>query len=145
MSILGEYTPIKQEILSAVAEALPQLALELEKEVQKTAEEVVYSYGASEEAMATRRYDLGESFNFEEYYGDDYVSITNITEMQGTDYGVSEVDFVEQGLSEYRQPYPREFMEKALIEYITSGDADATLQSVLRQNGFDANVTVIGE
>ena len=95
--------------------------------------------------MATRRGEIAGKENFSEEYGDDYVSVTNITEMQGTDYGVPEVDFVEQGLTAYQQPYPREFMEKALIEYLTSGKADATLQGFLRSRGFDADVTVIGE
>lgn len=145
MSILGEFTPIKRELLSAVADILPTLADELEEEINRAAEQYVYSYPATEQAMATRRGEIGEKWNFEEKYGEDYVSVTNITEPQGDDYGVPEVDFVEQGLSAYRQPYPREFMEKALIEYLTSGKADATLQSLLRSRGFDADVTVIGE
>lgn len=145
MSIRGEYAPIQRQLLSAVADALPMLAMELESEVATAAEKYVYSYPATEAAMATRRGELGEIYNFLEEYGEDYVSVTNITEMQGTDYGVQEVDFVEQGLSNYKQPYPREFMEKALEEYIGSGKADATLRSVLASRGFDADVTVVGE
>ena len=145
MSIMSEYEAIKRELYSAIEDALPQLAGELIDEIKTAADAYVYSYMATEEAMGKRRYELGEKYNFEEQYGQDYVSITNVTEQQGTDYGVPEVDFVERGLTSYRQPYPREFMNKALEKYIDSGSADATLRRVLFSRGLDADLTVIGE
>ena len=50
---------------------------------------------------------------YSESIGSNYVQITNITPMQGTDYGVPEVVFVEEGFSNYNMPGPRPFMEEA--------------------------------
>lgn len=72
---------------------------------------------------------------YNEEIGADYVSITNETPMQGMNYGVAEVDFVEGGFSNYHMPYPRPFMESA-GEKFSKGKGESILQGFL-----DAEVT----
>ena len=64
------------------------------------------------------------------------VTVINETRMQGTDYGVPEVDFVEMGLENYNMPGPRPFMEPARDEYVESGRPDAIIQSALSAAGL---------
>lgn len=144
-SILSEYNSIHDSLLQAISSVLPTLADELEAEVNRQAEKNVYSYGATPQAMNTRRWTIADGDNFEREYGEDYVSITNVAEMQGTDYGIQEVDFVEQGLQNYNQPYPREFMNKGLEEYTKSGKADKAVAESLERYGLTAEITVYGE
>ena len=67
---------------------------------------------------------------YEDEVGSNYVTITNITPMQGTDYGVPEVVFVEEGLSNYHMPGPRPFMERAGQEF-ADGEGTSILQTYL--------------
>ena len=65
-----------------------------------------------------------------EEIGENYVSITNITPMQGTDYGVPEVVFVEEGFDNYHMPGPRPFMEEA-GQTFADGEGTSILQEYL--------------
>lgn len=145
MSFLGDYASIKQQLFSAVSSALSDMAQEVLDELKKTAETVVYSYEATEQAMETRRGTIADKPQFEIEYGEDYVTIKNVAKMQGTDYGVPEIEFVEEGYESYRQPGPRAFMEKTRDEYISSGKADRRLAKTMAAHGFDAALTTIGE
>lgn len=58
------------------------------------------------------------------------ISITNITEMQGTDYGIPEVVFVEEGMPNYNMPGARPFMEEAGIAF-AEGEGESILQTYL--------------
>ena len=60
----------------------------------------------------------------------DSILITNITPMQGTNQGIPEVDFVEQGLDTYHMPYPRPFMEEAATIF-AKGEGEHILQTYL--------------
>jgi hypothetical protein len=62
--------------------------------------------------------------------GEDYVSIRNITPMQGTDYGIPEVVFVEEGYENYHMPGPRPFMEEA-GQTFADGEGSRILQEYL--------------
>ena len=64
------------------------------------------------------------------------VTVWNRTQMQGTDYGVPEVDFVEGGYPEYNMPGPRPFMEPARDDFVASGEPDAIIQSSLNAAGL---------
>ena len=67
---------------------------------------------------------------YKETVGSDYVAIANLTPMQGTDYGVAEVVFVEGGFKKYNMPGPRPFMEKAGQQF-ADGAGTRILQSCL--------------
>lgn len=67
---------------------------------------------------------------YEPTIGDDFVEILNDTPMQGTDKGVPEVDFVEQGMTNYHMPEARPFMEDAGEEF-ADGEGSSILQSYL--------------
>ena len=67
---------------------------------------------------------------YEEEIGSNYVTITNVTPMQGTDYGIPEVAFVEYGLANYNMPGPRTFMERAGKQF-AEGAGTRILQSCL--------------
>lgn len=68
--------------------------------------------------------------SYEEEVGSNYVTITNVTPMQGMDYGVPEVVFVEGGFPNYHMPGPRPFMEEAGQEF-AGGPGESILQSYL--------------
>ena len=67
---------------------------------------------------------------YSETVGYDYVEITNNTPMQGTNYGVPEVVFVEVGASNYHMPGPRPFMEEA-GQIFADGQGSSILQANL--------------
>lgn len=135
MSAVEQYEELKARAIGVVQDALPQIANGLCEEIKRMAEQNVYSYGATPEAMAKRRGDIGSKENLEITIdtGGLSVEIKNVTPMQGTDYGVSEVNFVEAGLANYNQPYARPFMEEAKNEYIAKDE----LISIIRAAGFD--------
>lgn len=68
--------------------------------------------------------------SYEEEVGSNYVTITNVTPLQGTDYGIPEVVFVEAGMANYNMPGPRPFMEKAGKQF-AEGAGTRILQSCL--------------
>lgn len=68
--------------------------------------------------------------SYKDAVGSNYVQITNVTPMQGTDYGVPEVVFVEDGMTNYHMPGPRPFMERAGTEF-AEGEGSSILQSYL--------------
>ena len=74
---------------------------------------------------------LGDG-DYDDDVGSNYVTITNVTVMQGSDYGVPEVDFVEQGLPNYNMYNigPRPFMETAGQEF-ADGEGSRILQQYL--------------
>lgn len=144
----SEYNRMMGGMKSAIAEALADMARDLISDMQSAAESEVYSYDATPEAMRTRRGTIADEDNFDVYYGDDYIRITNTAQMQGTDYGVTEADFVIQGLRNYKQPYERDFMEKVMEKYLKSGRADSVLRNAMQRHGIDyesTGTTIEGE
>lgn len=127
---------IQWAILDAVENDLKDGLL---RKIEESAEKNVYSYAASPKAMATRRGTIGSAEVMTTEAGggglEFYLRITNnaYTQHPAND---DEADIVEEGNTDYRQPYPRPFMQKALDEFIGSGEAEAILQEVLERHGL---------
>lgn len=133
MSFVSQFNLIKTSIDGAVQSALPTLAEGLKRKIAQKATENVYSYGATGSAMAKRRYTIGSDGNLQSEIGTAQVTIVNTSTMQG---GMGhEVEMVEEGWSEFRQPGPRPFMDDALDEFV-AGEGQETLARVMREHGF---------
>ena len=145
MSLVSDFMDEQDTINQAIKTALEKMAKELLELVKKYAESEVYSYEATPQAMANRRGKIGDAENFLIEYDENSVTLTNVTRMQGTDYGVPEAEFVQEGYENYNQPGPREFMHKALHEYLSSGKADATFNDVMAMYNLDVTGTITGE
>ena len=135
MSFVSQFlTEVRPQIDRAVAMALPDMAQGLKKKIAEKAQSEVYSYGATASAMAKRRGTIGEPSGIAAHYGEYSLQLVNERTMQG---GMGhEVEMVEEGWSNFRQPYPRPFMDEALNEYVDGGEADRTLANALRAYGF---------
>lgn len=136
MNTLEEYlTVIKPQIDGAVNAALPRLAEELIKSLDDAATDEVYSYEASEQAMAMRRYTIASEDNMMITPENYQVEIENAAVMQSGK--PNEVRMVEEGWGgKYRQPGPRPFMQQGLDRFIDSGMGEDMLVSALRGAGF---------
>jgi len=138
MGLADEYLmEIKPKINDAVEQFLNGPAVRsLEDLIAEHAFHDVYSYNATERAMLSRRYMIGDRDALSVSVSGQSLTISNTTILQGGG-GIYETDIVQQGYSNYRQPGPRPFMDKALAAYINSGRADKELAEVLRNAGFD--------
>lgn len=134
MSLTAEYlTVIKPRMENAISNGVVKVATGLLENIEKFAQDKVYNaYGGS-----FRRGRIGGSENMDVQIDNRLITVTNRTPMQGTNYGVSETDFVEGGFSNYNQPFPRPFMEPARDDFVDSGKADAIMADVLRAAGFE--------
>ena len=141
MSLTSDYNRIIHHINDAFEDALREVVKDLLPEMKKEAESEVYSYAATPEAMANRRGDIAAPENFDVEYGDMSVTIKSTVVMQGTDYGVTEGDFVQLGLPNYQQPKERDFMWSALKKCAADGKIDRAISSSLRRNDVDAIYT----
>ena len=112
---------------SSSSSSVPGLPSNVPKDVQQKAQENVYSYGATSEAMRTRRGTIGNQEVMEVVTGgaggEYYLRVTNRAVTQHP-AGDDESDIVEQGYANYRQPGPREFMTPALEDLVNSGEAE---------------------
>jgi hypothetical protein len=61
--------------------------------------------------------------------------VRNITVQQGCKAYQTETGFVEEGAPEFRQPFPRPFMDEALQEY-AYGEGPEDLANALRARGY---------
>lgn len=112
---------VKEQIKQAVQHAMYAWVNPFEDTIDDVSSELAGSY--------SRPMLLGAGvYNAE--IGADYVSITNETPMQGMNYGVAEVDFVEGGYPNYHQPGPRPFMEKS-ASIFADGKGTSILQGFL--------------
>ena len=139
-SITLEFERITEEIREAVLDALQnEMKDALMRQIKQSAEDVVYSYGATAWAMSSRRGKIGsEGVLISEVGGGGnryYLQITNVSPTQHP-AGADESDIVEHGFSNYRQPGPRPFMQKAEEKFVESGEAESILQSVLAAHGL---------
>lgn len=139
-TITLEFEKITERVREAVLDALQnEMKTALMKQIEQAAQDVVYSYGASPEAMSTRRGTIGsESVLTSEVGGGGnsyYLRITNIatTQHPASD---DEADIVEKGYANYRQPGPRPFMQTAVDKFVDSGEAESILRSVLAAHGL---------
>lgn len=134
MSLTAEYlTVIKPRMEDAISNGVVKVAAGLLENIEQFAQDKVYdAYGGS-----FRRGRIGGSENMDVQIDNRLITVTNRTPMQGTNYGVSETDFVEGGFSNYNQPFPRPFMEPARDDFVDSGKADAIMADALRAAGFE--------
>ncbi len=126
-----EVAEITDRIRAAVRGALDgEIKTELERKIKEKAETEVYSYAATPQAMIQRRGQIGSETNLLAQVGGEqdhyWLTIENITQTQNP-ASDKEIDIVEEGYVNYRQPYPRPFMEKALEELVSSGRAEEML------------------
>ena len=122
MGLLSDYTSlIRPKIDNAISNAMYAFEDPLKDQINLTSGEY--------DGPSSRR-ELFGGGTYEAEVGSDYISVTNITEMQGTDYGVPEVVFVEEGFANYRMPYPRPFMEEA-GKIFAEGEGEHILQTYL--------------
>lgn len=128
MSLLSEFEDIiLYRVWPAIESAMPLIGEEL-----KTA---INEYSAGLEGPRSRPKLFGDG-TYSVFYDASSVTVWNRTQMQGTDYGIPEVDFVEAGLEEYNMPGPRPFMEPARDEYVASGKPDQIIQAALDAAGL---------
>lgn len=128
MSLLSEYEDIiLYRVWPTIESAMPIVGEEL-----KTA---INEYSAGFDGPSSRPKLFGDG-TYSVICSASSVTVWNRTQMQGTDYGVPEVDFVEGGYESYNMPGPRPFMEPARDEYVASGKPDAVIQSALTAAGL---------
>lgn len=143
MSLLGRYRALTARVEHAVDAALDHEVAEAVKDVMEAcAQEDVYAYQASPQAMATRRDTsggLGDRQFMQHSVEPDHVLIVEDTapfqhETNGA-YALSEV--VEKGIRGYRQPGPRPFIGHTEEEAISSGRALDALRKGMRRQGIE--------
>ena len=139
-TLQGELDAVMGEVTSAVQSALAGPIREgLEAEIAKYALQNVYSYDAAPYFKVKRRFSLSQvQANYDVSISD--MSLTIDGSGIALQYGVGgEVDIVEKGAG-WHQPGPRPYMDEALQNYITSGEADRALATALAGMGFEATV-----
>ena len=130
-----EVAEITDRIRNAVKDALDgEVKAELERRIKEKATTEVYSYAATPWAMSRRRGQIGDESNLLAQVGGGgdhfWLTIENITQTQNPASDM-EIDIVEEGYANYRQPGPRPFMEKALDELVASGRAEEILLNAI--------------
>lgn len=133
MSAVGTFIIWYGELTAAITEALAGPMQDgLKQEIRKQAQVRVYDAYAG---GGVRRGQIGAANNLEGDVSGFSLHIRNVTQPQG--YGATETEtgFVESGSKSYRQPFPRPFMDEALVEY-AYGQAPDDLANALRARGF---------
>lgn len=137
LNLLADYMEIRPRIDDTVENFLNTTAARsLLQLIQDKSFSVVYSYPASQRALMTRRYTIGDEDAMSVNVAGGELTIRDTMKLQHDD-GSYEADIVQEGYSNYKQPGPRPFMEEALREYIESGRADAELADALEAAGFE--------
>lgn len=132
MSVITEYLEWYAELQSAVQDALNgPLQDGLKHEIHEQAKVRVYEAHKTGKARGI----IGAPENLEGHVNGFELHIRNVTVQQGGSAYQTETGFVEEGAPEFRQPFPREFMQPALEEY-AYGQAGDDLANALRARGF---------
>ena len=121
MSLLDDYALLRIRIDNAISEAMYAFEEPLKEQINQTSGEY--------DGPKSRRALFGGG-TYEASIGSDSISVTNITEMQGPNYGIPEVVFVEEGMENYNMPGPRPFMEEA-GKVFAEGEGEHILQTYL--------------
>lgn len=133
MSVVDDFIIWYSGVQSAVQEALGgPLKDGLLQEVKKKAQANVYDAYSS---GGYRRGQLGSSQNMAVNVNGYELHVRNITVQQGGKAYQTETGFVEEGAPEFRQPFPRPFMDEALQEY-AYGEGPEDLANALRARGY---------
>ena len=134
MSMLSQFTPWYQNLLTAVTDALSGPVQDgLKQKIRERAQKNVYD---AYDGGGYRRGQIGAAQNLEAEVLFHQLRITNVTPPQGGAARATETSFVEGGYANYNQPFPRPFMDEALEEYTGSGQAQEDLAAALRSKGF---------
>lgn len=133
MMFVEQYRAWKKELTSAIKEALRGPVKDgLERAIEQEAKTNVYDAYAS---SGYRRGQIGAKTNLKAKVSGTTLTITNVTQPQGSGAGMTETSFVESGAPNYRQPFPRPFMNEALEKY-QAGEFSQDLGNALRSRGF---------
>lgn len=128
MSLVSDFDDIVlYRIYPALESAMPQAAQEL----KETIDEVAKNFSGPRSRPLLFGHGVYYTYN-----SATSATVVNITPMQGTDYGVPEVVFVEEGMSNYHMPGPREFMEPGRDKFVSSGRFEAIIQGALDAAGL---------
>lgn len=132
MSVVDDFIIWYSGVQSAVQEALGgPLKDGLLQEVKKKAQDNVYNAYPG----GYRRGQIGSEQNMAVDVNGYELHIRNVTVQQGGHAYQTETGFVEEGAPEFRQPFPRPFMDEALQEY-AYGEGPEDLANALRARGF---------
>ena len=132
MSVMDDFLIWYAELQSAVTEALAGPLMDgLKQAIHEKAETNVYKAHDTGKARGI----IGAAQNLDGKVSGYDLQIRNVTPQQGGPASQTETGFVEEGAPEYRQPFPREFMDEALQEY-AYGKAPDDLADALRARGF---------
>ena len=133
MSVVDEFLIWYSGVQSAVQEALSGPIKDgLEQEIQKSAKKNVYdAYSGG----GYRRGKIGSPQNLMADVNGYELHIRNVTVQQGGPAYQTETGFVEEGAPEFRQPFPRPFMDEALVDYVY-GEGPEYLANALRARGY---------
>lgn len=128
MSLVEEYRMIMLDrVYPTIEAAMPAVGEGLKKAIN--------DYSAQFDGPRSRPKLFGDG-TYTVFYDALSVTVWNRTRMQGADYGIPEVDFVEEGLPNYNMPGPRPFMEPARDEYVASGEPDMIIQAAINAAGL---------
>lgn len=132
MSVVDDFIIWYSGVQSAVQEALggPLKDGLLQKVKEKAQDNVYNAYPGG-----YRRGQLGSSQNMAVNVNGYELHVRNITVQQGGKAYQTETGFVEEGAPEFRQPFPRPFMDEALQEY-AYGKGPEDLANALRARGY---------
>lgn len=144
MSFFEHYARFGYQFQQDLNDVLLGEATEAVKDVmQEKLAENVYSYEASEQAMATRRYEEGGLYDRENMVSHVEPGLTlvveNIAKFQDAPLnsrGKDLSDVVQEGLSSYNQPYPRPFTADTESECISRGNVLQAINEGLRKKGY---------
>ena len=132
MSVVDEFIIWYSGVQSAVQEALGgPLKDGLLQEVRKKAQANVYDAYSG----GYRRGQIGAEQNMAVNVNGYELHVRNVTVQQGGHAYQTETGFVEEGAPEFRQPFPRPFMDEALTDY-AHGEGPEDLVNALRARGF---------
>lgn len=132
MSVVDDFIIWYSGVQSAVQEAMggPLKDGLLQKVKEKAQDNVYNAYPGG-----YRRGQLGSPQNMAVDVNGYELHVRNITVQQGGKAYQTETGFVEEGAPEFRQPFPRPFMDEALQEY-AYGEGPEDLANALRARGY---------
>ena len=143
MSFFEHYAKFGYQFQQDLNEVLLGDAAEAVKDImQQKLDQNVYSYDASDQAMATRRYDDGGLADRENMVAHVEPGLTLVVEdvapfQEAGEYkGIDLSDVVQKALHGYNQPGPRPFTADTESECITSGSVLNAINNGLRQRGY---------
>ena len=144
MSFFEHYAKFGYQFQQDLNEVLLGEATEAVKDIMvQKLDEDVYSYPASEMAMASRRYGEGGLQDRENMVSHVEPGLTLVVEnvapfqdRMDAMKGDSLSDVVELGIPKYHQPAPRPFISDTESECISSGSVLNAINNGLRQRGY---------